>query len=125
MEQARLTILVVDDDLEAREGMCLVLETEGYIVSQAANGQEALDILTNVVPLPSIIVLDLTMPLLDGRGFLQRRAQDRDLARVPVVIISARTPDNEVLTDVEGFLRKPVEITHLLGLIRRIGARAQ
>lgn len=85
MRGADFTILVVDDELDAREGLALVLEIHNYLVLQAANGQEAIDILKNTEPLPALIVLDLTMPVLDGRGFLIQRAQDQTLAEVPVV----------------------------------------
>jgi CheY-like chemotaxis protein len=126
MERASFfSILVVDDELDAREGMSLVLEMQGYIVIQVANEQEALDTLQNTEPLPSLVVLDLTMPVLDGWSFLRRRSQDQTLADVPVVIVSSNRPDDEVLSGVEEFLQKPVEITRLLGIIGRIETRAR
>jgi CheY-like chemotaxis protein len=101
------------------------LEMQGYIVLQAANGQEALDTLKNIEPLPSLVALDLAMPVLDGWSFLRQRSQDQTLADVPVVIVSSNRPDDEVLSGVEEFLQKPVEITRLLGIIGRIETRAR
>jgi two-component system, chemotaxis family, chemotaxis protein CheY len=117
-------ILVVDDEPDVREGLSLALEMEGYIVVQAANGQEALERLKNFDRLPLLIVLDLTMPILDGRGFLEQRARDRILADIPVIVVSGSKPD-EVFSDVEAFLQKPVEIVRLLESISHIEARRE
>jgi CheY-like chemotaxis protein len=116
-----LTILLVDDDLDVREGLSLLLEMKGYLVVQAENGQEALLQLKNTDRLPLVVVLDLAMPILDGRGFLDQRARDRVLASIPVIVVSGSRPD-EALSEVEVFLQKPVEITHLLESISQIEA---
>jgi two-component system, chemotaxis family, chemotaxis protein CheY len=124
MEHAGFTILLVDDEPDTREDLSFILEREGYIVLQTANGQEALDRLKNTNCLPSVILLDLTMPVLDGRGFLAQRARTRTLVTIPVIVVSGSKPDHEILSEVEGFLQKPVEMTHLLEIVRDIEARA-
>jgi CheY-like chemotaxis protein len=123
VDHAGFMILLVGDEPDARESLSLILEKEGYIVLQAANGQEALDRLENIDPLPSVIVLDLMMPILDGRGFLAQRARSRTLTNIPVMIVSGNKPDDEALSDVEGFLRKPVGTTRLLEIISEIEAK--
>ena len=121
MEYAGSTILLVDDDPDVREALSLVLEMKGYLVVQAENGQAALHQLKNTDRLPLVVVLDLAMPILDGRGFLEQRARDRVLANIPVIVISGSRPD-EALSEVEVFLQKPVEITRLLESISQIEA---
>ena len=71
MEPARSSILLVDDDPDVRESLSLALEMHGYLIVHAENGQEALDKLKHTERLPLVVVLDLAMPILDGRGFLQ------------------------------------------------------
>jgi CheY-like chemotaxis protein len=121
MEHAGLTILLVDDDPDVREGLSLALEMKGYLVAQADNGQEALHQLKNTDRLPLVVVLDLAMPILDGRGFLKQRARDRVLANIPVIVVSGSRPD-KALSEVQLFLQKPVEITRLLESISHIEA---
>jgi CheY-like chemotaxis protein len=105
MERAGSMILVVDDEPDVRESFSQALEMEGYVVVHARNGQEALERLKKVERLPLVVVLDLTMPVLDGRGFLAQRARDRILANIPVVVVSGSKPDEE-LAEVEVFFAK-------------------
>jgi CheY-like chemotaxis protein len=121
MEHASLIIFLVDDEPDVREVLSLALEMQGYVVIQAGNGQEALERLKNIDRLPLVVVLDLTMPVLDGRGFLAQRARDHILANIPVIVVSGSRPD-EVLADVEVFLQKPVEVVRLLESISHIKA---
>lgn len=119
MHPAGATILLVDDDSDSREGMSALLEMEGYKVVQAGNGQEALDTLKKITRLPLAVVLDMAMPVLDGRGFLEQRARDRILAAIPVIVVSGSKP-NDKLSNVEAFFQKPVEIARLLESISHI-----
>ena len=68
-------LLVVDDDSSVRESMSALLDANGYSVQQAENGQRALELLKKMPHLPCLIVLDLAMPVMDGRGFLKLRAE--------------------------------------------------
>jgi CheY-like chemotaxis protein len=77
--------------------------------------------LKKVERLPLVVVLDLTMPVLDGRGFLAQRARDRILANIPVIVVSGSKPDEE-LAEVEVLLQKPVEVVRLLESISHIKA---
>jgi CheY-like chemotaxis protein len=121
IEHASLIIFLVDDGPDVRESFSQALEMEGYVVVQAGNGQEALERLKKVERLPLVVVLDLTMPVLDGRGFLAQRARDRILANIPVIVVSGSKPDEE-LAEVEVFLQKPVEAVRLLESISHIKA---
>ena len=81
-------ILVVDDDEAIRWLLREILSTEGYAVRVAANGQEALTILSGGFR-PCLILLDLDMPIMDGWQFCAVHQQRTDLAAVPVAIMSA------------------------------------
>lgn len=110
-------ILVVDDDQEVREAICDVLCDEGYHVSSACNGAEALNALRQGAQ-PSLIVLDLTMPVMDGFEFLERRRTDAELSSIPVVVVSA-TIDSRIELPGVVVVRKPIELESLLAIIAR------
>ena len=79
-------ILVVDDDADFRDGLRLALEMKGYQVEGAANGKEALDRIEQKPPL--LVLLDLQMPVMNGRELLQKLRGAPDTKEIPVVIIS-------------------------------------
>jgi CheY-like chemotaxis protein len=109
---AAKTILLIEDELDIREALAEVLISEGYAVQSAANGQEGLDLLQNH-PSPSLILLDLMMPILDGWAFLSRRMADPQMQHLPVIIMSAadrKRPVGPGLT----FIRKPIDLSDLL-----------
>jgi DNA-binding NtrC family response regulator len=80
-------ILVVDDNADLRVAMALLLQSEGHAVIEAADGQLALDALSAGPPV-GVIILDLMMPVMDGRTFLAHKARG-DHAAIPVVIFSS------------------------------------
>jgi len=82
-------ILVVDDDRDIRDSLVEVLGEHGYPVIGAGNGVEALEILRTSAPPPSLILLDLMMPVMDGREFRERQLENPALADIPVIVISA------------------------------------
>lgn len=114
------TILLVDDDLEVTALMSELLEKEGYSALQAQNGQKALDLLKKMSPFPTLIVLDLSMPVLDGRGFLAERSHDAGLRGIPVIVVSGSDAPVLPLTDIKAYLRKPVTIRQLIAIIEAI-----
>src|SRR5258705_13897959 len=83
------TILLVDDYADARATIRELLETNGHTVLEAANGQEALNLLVSRASSIGLIVLDLQMPVMDGRQFLKLLGNYVRLAHIPVVIVSA------------------------------------
>lgn len=107
----RGAILVVDDDADVRAVMVDLLDAAGYSVRAAANGADALRVLDDRSHLPSLIFLDVEMPVMNGREFLARRAQEAELNGIPVVVASAI---DRHLEGIEGFLRKPVDVERLL-----------
>ncbi len=113
----RASILVVDDDVDIRETLAEVLEIEGYGVETAEHGRAALDMLGEGTS-PSVILLDLMMPVLDGYGFLAARAATPAIARIPVIVITAGGISRERLGSVE-VLPKPVDLPRLLETIAK------
>jgi len=112
------TILVVDDDEKIRESLNQVLKAEGYEVLTATNGKEALEKLERAATPPSLILLDLMMPEMDGWEFLSRRTSDTDSPRVPVVLLSGMTFIRDA-PGVADFISKPIHPGKLLDCIRR------
>jgi DNA-binding response OmpR family regulator len=101
-------ILVVDDDADFRSGLRMALEMKGYQVEEAANGEEALAKLMEKPPL--LVLLDLQMPVVNGREMLQRMRATQELKEVPVVIISGFGFEWEAeLMGAQGYIGKPFE----------------
>src|SRR5689334_1726384 len=101
-------ILVVDDDADFRTGLRTALEMKGYQVEEAANGEEALLKLLEKPPL--LVLLDLQMPVMNGREMLQRMRSTPELKDVPVVIISGFGFEWEAeLMGAQGYIGKPFE----------------
>jgi CheY-like chemotaxis protein len=84
----RCTVLVVDDDAEIRELLRVALTSEGYQVAGVPNGREALHYLRSHAE-TCMIVLDLVLPVMDGAQFRRAQLQDRSLAWIPVIVMSA------------------------------------
>jgi CheY-like chemotaxis protein len=122
MSNSKLTdeklVLVVDDDRSMRESLSELLEVEGYCVLEAENGQKALDVLEKTPHTPCVILLDLAMPVMDGREFLKLRAEDPVLRHVPVVVVSGNGASAELLDGINAYLLKPVKVDHLIKVIR-------
>ncbi|HAJ93075.1 MAG TPA: hypothetical protein DCO71_10760 [Gammaproteobacteria bacterium] len=81
-------VLLVEDDIETREVMARTLEKAGWTVSEAGNGQEALDSMSDQQP--RLILLDLMMPVMDGFGFLTAMRARSEWRHVPVIVITAK-----------------------------------
>jgi two-component system, chemotaxis family, chemotaxis protein CheY len=129
-----MTVLVIDDDDDVREGVQSFLEAEGHLTHGAANGREALSLLRNEAERPRLILLDLMMPVMSGWEVLVELDVDPSLREIPVAIMSAhpcarRSPsrgvpaeDHELGTMSRTLLPKPLDLTKLLALARAANA---
>lgn len=90
-------VLVVDDNPEDRSLLCRMLEGEGWTVSEAENGKDALEAMTRA--LPAVIMLDLMMPVMNGFEFLHTLRKREAWQRVPVVVLTAMELDERELAD--------------------------
>ena len=118
MGQGR-SVLVVDDDPAIREVIATALEDDGYSVETASNGAEALDKAEHHQP--DAIVLDATMPVMDGWEFLEHWHARPVEHRAPVLVVSALGRSTAALQrGAQGFLSKPFDLDtleHTLGLV--------
>jgi CheY-like chemotaxis protein len=114
-------VLVVDDDPGIREALADLLGEEGYHVVTAMNGVEALDKLREPSQArPCVILLDLMMPHMNGHQFFAEQQQDRALASIPIVVISADGAVRQKAAQFGGeFLAKPVRIERVLEVVER------
>lgn len=112
-------VLVVEDDRFIRESLLELLQSEGYTAVGSENGQEALDYLDATSELPSIILLDLMMPIMDGWQFRKLQLQNSRIAHLPVVVLTADAKDKSIL-NVQGWIRKPITINEILGTVARL-----
>ena len=109
------TVMVVEDDADIRALVAEVLEDDGHHVLQAANGQEALDLLRGGAS-PALILLDMMMPVLSGAELLELMQDDRALSGFPVVVVSAFANEGNA-KGVARFVRKPVSASTLRELV--------
>lgn len=110
-------VLVVDDDARAREAVARLLEAEGYDASVAGDGEEATGLVASWQP--DLVLTDLNMPRLDGRGLVERLRQQAP--GTPVIVLSAGAGGAAGLVEslgAAGFFPKPVRIDALLARIR-------
>jgi CheY-like chemotaxis protein len=112
-------VLVVDDDPSVRRSTSRLLTAHGFSVMQAENGQRALDALKHMRSFPCLVVLDMAMPVMDGRGFLKERAQDPLLRDIPVVVVSGSPQSGEPLEGISAYLSKPLNVDRLVNLIHQ------
>lgn len=109
-------MLVVEDDPEIRFVVRQVLESEGYSVVEAENGQQAVSRIDQGLS-PHLILLDLNMPVMDGKEFLSVRKSRPDMHSIPVIVITASM--NEKAADgATAFLRKPPDLERLIALVQ-------
>jgi PAS domain S-box-containing protein len=115
-------VLVVDDEVEAREALSSVLRAKGYQVAQAANGLEAITYLREARENTKLILLDLQMPQMDGWGFMAELRKDARLAETPVVLLSGRRnlQEDARALGVAGHLEKPVRLDKLFEAVASI-----
>jgi CheY-like chemotaxis protein len=114
------SILVIDDDPDIRDALAEILVDEGYEVTGVNNGREALDYLKEATR-PSLILLDMMMPGMDGWSFRRELQKDPALAEIPVVILSAHgdVRDAALVLGVADYLRKPLKVESVLEIAER------
>ena len=112
----RRTILIVEDDVGLSTMLRLLLEDAGYGVLRAANGAEALDALSRGQP--SLILLDLRMPVMDGPTFLRTATERYGQQAPPVIVMTAyHDLDPEIVRLGLPVVNKPMNMDRLLTLI--------
>ncbi|MBI2884831.1 MAG: response regulator [Candidatus Omnitrophica bacterium] len=118
--EALRTILLVDDEEGARTLVTMLLEREGYRVFSSATGTEAL--MRAKLERPSVILLDILMPNMNGHEVLRRLKSDPDTASLPVIILTAKGTDRDIAVSFQlgavCHVEKPFETRDLLDKIK-------
>ncbi len=114
-------ILLVEDDPGVRQGLTELIEQAGYTVAPVADGVQALAYLQDCDQLPTLILLDLMTPRMNGFEFRLRQQAKPHLQRIPTVALSAYAyrQSQQLPLNVTALLPKPVNIDQLLQLIER------
>lgn len=122
---SRLLVLLVDDDSVIRDHVRSALREDGHVVVEAVNGKEALEFLVSNHGIePSLIILDLEMPVMSGVEFLELARNYTRLSRIPILVASEgrERPDLPRHAAIVGFIRKPFGLEQL---VARVGVIAR
>ncbi len=113
-------MLLIEDDFVLRAALAEALQAEGYRVECAANALEALRRLGRP-PKPSLVLLDIMMPHMDGLEFRSVQLTMREIADIPIVVVTAIGIKPEVAEelDLHQTFSKPIDLPKLLSVIRR------
>jgi len=114
-------ILIVEDDSSIREVLQFALESEGYLVRTASDGEEAFALLKEL-KVPCLILTDLMMPGMNGYEFIELASKTHTIASIPIVIVSgtAKKSEVKVMTEsgkVKGLVKKPVNLEFLMAIV--------
>lgn len=116
----RGVIVVADDSAQCRAAVRMALELEHYLVLEARDGEEVLELLrSGSAPAVRLVILDLVMPKMTGWAVLEALRSERGLADIPVLVISAETVQRGVsgIGTTVPFLRKPFSRDELLSAV--------
>lgn len=126
MSEESMHILIVDDDETDRE---LFSEAAGttipeVLITEAENGEKALDVLRGLEKLPDLIILDLNMPVMDGRETLKLLKNDPELKAIPVCILTTSNAGMDIRKAYGGganlFQVKPLQFTKLQEMLKNL-----
>jgi signal transduction histidine kinase len=120
---AGIRMLLVEDDISIRLALTDMLEDEGFAVTTATNGREALDALHRG-PAPDVILLDLMMPVMDGWEFRVEQRSDPMLAGIPLLAMSADLSAKARAIAADAYVRKPIDFPELLRQLHAIVGQA-
>jgi two-component system, chemotaxis family, chemotaxis protein CheY len=120
VDDARPTVLIIEDNAITRADLAVVLHANGYAVATAPHGRHALDLMYGGLR-PAVILLDVLMPEMDGWHFLDWLRGTRFEA-VPVIIMTGSnlTHDWALSHNCSGFLAKPINEGELLAEMRSV-----
>jgi CheY-like chemotaxis protein len=119
---SKFLILVVDDSADNVAMLSLALQQQGYRVVTATNGEEAISVAS--CTMPNLILMDISMPQLDGLGATRRIREKEELRNVPVVAVTAHGTEGfqraAYDVGVSGYLTKPIDFARMNQLIARL-----
>jgi len=120
MSTSRMQVLLVEDEPAQREVLAYNLESEGYAVRRAENGEEAMMLIDEAAP--DIIILDWMMPLLSGIEVCRRVKTRPETREIPVIMLSARSEEVDAVrgldTGADDYVIKPYNLKELMARVR-------
>jgi CheY-like chemotaxis protein len=116
-----LAVLVVDDDQSQRDMVAEMLRAEGFSPMTAPNGADALTRLRSGLP-AKVILLDLSMPVMDGWAFLRAQRNDPALAHIPVVVTTGEACRLTFEGEADAIFAKPIDAAGLMACVRSLCA---
>ena len=122
-----MRVLIIEDDEAIAEAIASLLEDCGYSAVRAADGRTGLEALRSETK-PSLILLDMAMPGMNGSRFREEQMKDPGLAGIPVVVFTADSRAEERAREMgaAGWLRKPVDPARLLSAVEKhCGSRSE
>jgi CheY-like chemotaxis protein len=114
-----MPVLVVEDDADSREMLCELLATEGYLVAGAVNGRDALEKMQGGLR-PSVVLVDMGMPVMNGGELVATMKATPDLAHIPIVALTGTV---SVPAGVVEVLMKPPTMDAVLSVAARYSRR--
>jgi len=116
-------ILCVDDDDSIRKLCTVYLTKRGFRIEAAANGVEALSLITSK-GVPDVVITDVNMPLMNGLELVKRLREDRRTARTPIIVLSAAKQEQDILAGyshgADDYIGKPIDLAVLAAKIETI-----
>ena len=113
-------VLLVEDEPAQREVLAYNLESEGYAVSRAENGEEAMLQVSEITP--DLVILDWMMPLMSGIEVCRQLKTREDTKHIPVIMLSARSEEGDTVrgleTGADDYVVKPYSLRELMARVR-------
>ncbi len=117
------TVLVVEDNDEIGYLVQFLLERDGFYVQLARDGRAAEQMIATM-PLPSLVVLDVMLPFIDGLQLLGQIRHRKEWERIPVLMLTAKAQENDIVRALEAgasdYVVKPFQPNELLARVRRL-----
>lgn len=116
------TILVIEDNLDARELYAEILRDENFNVIETEHGVEALDYLRNHTQVPDLIIMDLTFPHMTAQEFISGLNSRADWENIPVLVISGQvdTKEQSLGLKAKGYIRKPFDMDPFIETVKTL-----
>ena len=122
---SKTQILIVEDDADIRELITYNLEREGYVVAQAASGEQAIKLIARRQP--DLVLLDLMLPEMDGLEVCRKLKAEPKTRSLPIIIVSAKGEEPDVVTGLElgadDYVTKPFRPKELVARVRAVFRR--
>ena len=119
---SKYLILIADDSADSAAMISLYLQQQGYRVLTASNGEDAIKIASSA--LPNLILMDISMPTLDGLGATRRIREDEVLRDIPIIAVTAFGTEGfqraAYDVGVSGYLTKPIDLDRMCNLIAHL-----